>query len=151
MNPAQIHLALNHFPIAGGFIALLLLVWGLWSKKDDIKCVATIFVVFSALTALPVFFSGEGAEEIVEHKPLVTEEVIKPHEEAAEAATVLWQISAVLAIAWLVLQKKKAGPEKAVYFSVILFVAITSLMMAKSAHLGGMIRHDELREVTPKN
>ena len=146
MNQAQVHLALNHFPIAGAFLSLFFLIWGLLSKKDDIKLAATSLVIISAVVAIPLFFTGEGAEKVVEHKPLVTEEVIKPHEEAAEAAMVVLEISAALAIAWIVMKKKNIGPEKAVYTSLIALVAITSILMARTAHYGGQIRHDEIRD-----
>lgn len=145
MNPAQIHLALDHFPIAGGFLALFFLVWGLISKKDDIKLAASALIIISAVAAIPLFFSGEGAEEIVEHKPLVTKALIHEHEEAAEAAMGFLQLTAVLAVAWVVMKKKNIGPEKAVYASLIGLIAITSILMARAAHFGGQIRHEEIR------
>lgn len=149
MNQAQIHLALNHFPIAGAFFALAFLVWGLLSKKHEIKLVAVSLLIVSAVAALPVYFSGEGAEEVVEHKPLVTEDVIKPHEEAAEAALIVYEISALLAIAWIAMKKKNMSAEKGVYYSLIGLMAITSILIANTAHLGGQIRHDELRKGQP--
>lgn len=146
MNPAQIHLALDHFPIAGGFLALFFLIWGLISKKDDIKLAATSLIIISAVMAIPLFFSGEGAEEIVEHKPLVTKALIHEHEEAAEAAMVFLEITAALSVAWIVMKKKNIGPEKAVYLSLIGLIAVTSILMARAAHFGGQIRHDEIRK-----
>ena len=150
MNQAQIHLALNHFPIAGAFLAIIFLIWGLIGKKDDIKLMAAALILISSVAVLPVYFSGEGAEEIVEHKPFVTKELIHPHEEAAETALVVYALSALLTVAWIVMKKKNIGPEKAVYFSLIGMMAITSVLMAKTAHLGGQIRHDELRPVPPQ-
>jgi uncharacterized membrane protein len=146
MNQAQIHLALNHFPIAGAFFALLFVIWGLVRNKDDIKFAAVSLAIVAGLAALPVYFTGEGAEKIVEHKPLVTEEVIHPHEEAAEAALIVFEISVLLAIAWIVSKKKNTGHDKIIYFALLGFLTVTSLLMAKTAHLGGQIRHDEIRK-----
>jgi uncharacterized membrane protein len=145
MNQAQIHLALNHFPIGGSILALLFLVWGLLRKKDDIKFAAVSLVIICAVAALPVYFTGEGAEKIVEHKPLVTEEVIHPHEEAAEAALIVFEISALLAIGWIVSKKKNTGHDQIIYYALIGFLTVTSALMAKTAHYGGQIRHDEIR------
>jgi uncharacterized membrane protein len=146
MNQAQIHLALNHFPVVGSVLALVFLIWGLLRKKDDIKLAAVSLVLISAIFALPAYFTGEGAEKVVEHKPLVTEEVIHPHEEAAEAALIVLEISALLAIAWIITKQKNTGHDKLIYMSLIGFLAITSAMMANTAHLGGEIRHDEIRK-----
>lgn len=48
MNGAQIHLALNHFPIAGTFLALIILLWGFFSKKEQIKTVGIALIIISA-------------------------------------------------------------------------------------------------------
>ncbi len=148
MNQAQIHLALNHFPIGGSILALIFLVWGLLRKKDDIKFAAVALIIICGAAALPVYFTGEGAEDVVEHKPLVTEDVIKPHEEAAEAALIVFEISALMAIAWIVANKKKSKHDKSIYYALIALMTVTSGLMANTAHLGGQIRHDELRAAT---
>lgn len=145
MNQAQIHLALNHFPIAGAYLSLAFLVWGLFRKKDDIKFAAISLIIISGIAVLPMYFTGEGAEKVVEHKPLVTEEVIHPHEEAAEAAVIAYSIAALLAISWVVMKRKNAGPDTVVYKTLIGLMAITSVLIARTAHLGGQIRHDEIR------
>jgi hypothetical protein len=40
------------------------------------------------LPAAPVFFSGNGAEETVEHAPGVSDAIIERHEEAAKLAMI---------------------------------------------------------------
>jgi uncharacterized membrane protein len=145
MNQAQIHLALNHFPIAGAYLSFAFLVWGLLRKKDDIKFAAISLIIISGIAVLPMYFTGEGAEKVVEHKPLVTEEVIHPHEEAAEAAVVVYSVAALLAISWIIMKRKNKGPDAIVYKSLIGLMAITSVLIGRTAHLGGQIRHDEIR------
>jgi uncharacterized membrane protein len=145
MTGAQIHLALNHFPIAGTILALLVLVWGLITKKDQIKTVGIGLILVSSLTAFIVANSGDGAEEIVEHKPLVTKELIHEHEEAADRAMIAIQLTAVLGIAWLISNKLQKGYQSKIFAAMILTNVISAGMIADAAHKGGQIRHDEIR------
>ena len=151
MNGAQIHLAFNHFPIAGTFLALMVLVWGLIAKKDQIKMVGVALMIVTALTAIIVMQTGDGAEEIVEHKPLVTEHYIHEHEEAAEKALIAIQITAVLGIAWLVMLRMKKNQLDKVFGLMILTNLVSAGLIADAAHKGGQIRHDEIRKIIVNN
>lgn len=146
MNAAQIHLAMLHFPIAGVFLGLLFLLWGLlwkagWAKKAGL----TLFLI-SGLTVLPVFLSGEGAEEIVEGKPLVTDALIEDHEHAAERAFYITLLLAGLSVATLFAEGRKYRFAKAMSIFSLSLGVVSAALLAQAAHLGGMIRHDELRE-----
>jgi uncharacterized membrane protein len=151
MNEAQIHLALNHFPIAGSILAFFVLVWGFFAKKEQIKIVGIALLIVSALSAFIVMESGEGAEEIVEDKPLVTKSLIHEHEEAAEAGMVAIQITAVLGIAWLVMNRMKKNHLEKIFALILLSNLISSGLIANAAHKGGLIRHDELRKASGPN
>lgn len=148
MNEAQIHLALNHFPIAGSILAFFVLLWGFFVKKEQIKIVGIALLIVSALSAFIVMESGEGAEEIVEDKPLVTKSLIHEHEEAAEAGMVAIQITAVLGIAWLVMNRMKKNHLEKIFALILLSNLISSGLIANAAHKGGLIRHDELRKAS---
>jgi uncharacterized membrane protein len=146
MNAAQIHLALNHFPVAGTMLAFAVLAWGFFAKKDQIKIVGVALALVSAVTTIIVLQSGEGAEEIVEHKPLVTESLIHEHEEAAEASMVAIQLTAVLGIAWLVMFRLKKDHQEKVFALMLITSIVSSGLIADAAHKGGQIRHDEIRK-----
>jgi uncharacterized membrane protein len=146
MNAAQLHLALNHFPIAGTFLAFGVLIWGFLTKKELIKTVGIVLMIVSALTAFGVSASGDGAEETVEHKPLVTKALIHEHEEAADAAMILIQLTAVLGIAWLVMNKLNKNHQDKVYICMLITNIVAAGLIANAAHKGGMIRHDEIRD-----
>ncbi len=146
MNAAQIHLALNHFPVAATMLALGILLWGFFAKKDQIKMVGIALTIVSALSTVIVFQTGEGAEEIVEHKPLVTEHFIHEHEEAAEAAMMAIELTAVLGIAWLVMFRLKKDHQEKIFALMIITSIVSSGLIANAAHKGGQIRHDEIRD-----
>ena len=84
MNQTHIHLLLNHFPIVGTLIGSFLMLWGIIKKNDHTKSIAAFLLATMALVAIPVFLTGEPAEESVEKISEVSENMISLHEEAAE-------------------------------------------------------------------
>ncbi|MEO0332049.1 MAG: hypothetical protein AAF223_10235, partial [Bacteroidota bacterium] len=66
MNDAQIHLALNHFPIIGTLFGTVLLGIGVFGKNKSLLNTGLIILILMTLITIPVYLSGEGAEEIVE-------------------------------------------------------------------------------------
>jgi uncharacterized membrane protein len=146
MTAAQVHLALNHFPVAGIIFALIISLWGFFTKKDQIKIVGITLILLSSLAGIVVSQSGEGAEEIVENKPLVTKHLIHEHEEAAEAALIAIELTAVLGIAWLVMYRLKKNHLEKVFIAMLIVNLVSAVILADAAHKGGQIRHDEIRK-----
>ncbi|MEM9674695.1 MAG: hypothetical protein AAF992_19025, partial [Bacteroidota bacterium] len=66
MNDAQIHLALNHFPILGTLFGTVILGFGVFRKNKSLLDTGLIILFLMTLITIPVYISGEGAEEIVE-------------------------------------------------------------------------------------
>ena len=144
-NGAQMHLALNHMPVVGVMMGLLVLLSGYGLKQLLVKRTGLALILFAALTALPAYFSGEPAEEIVEHKPGVAKHDIHEHEESAEVALVFSLIGGAIAGGALIAGLKKRGIESKATAAAGLVSLVTAALMVNTAHLGGMIRHDELR------
>ena len=83
MNPVDIHLALNHVPVIGVPIALVLLGWGLWRRSPDLTRAGLALLVATALVAVPVYLTGEPAEEVVEGIAGISHRAVHDHEDAA--------------------------------------------------------------------
>lgn len=146
INPAQIHLATNHLPVVGFLTGFLILGTGCVRQHLAVKRTGLMVLVFAALSALPAYFSGEPAEELVEDRPGVSEKLIHDHEEAAEVAVVFSALTGGLALASLVLGRmKKESLEKKASIATLGLALITTGILAMVAHRGGLIRHDELR------
>ncbi len=144
MNAAQIHLALNHAPLFLSVIGGGILILGMIQKNETIKTLSLFLLLAAALFTIPVFLTGEGTEELVEHLPGVTENMIEKHEDMAKIALIVIAISGVAALAGIFL-RKKASMAKAV-FALCLVLSLASFgTMAQTAHLGGLIRHSELQ------
>lgn len=145
MNAAQVHLALNHLPIGLVIVGVPLLLTAILRKSKELKGAASILLMLSALTAIPVFLSGEPAEEIVEHRAGVSERVIHEHEEAAELSLIFIEILGALVLgAWLFERFKRPMPSP-IWFGILALGIVNLGLFVRTAHLGGLIRHDELR------
>lgn len=144
MNEAQLHLLTNHLPVMGSLFTVLLLLWGLIRRSDEVKKVAMGAMVLVAITAVPAYLSGEPAEEVVEELPGVSEAYIEQHEAMGKFALISAIGMGVIALGALVFSRGKSlgAPLASIMLVANLFVAG---VMAYTAHLGGQIRHTEIR------
>lgn len=144
MNPANIHIALTHFPIAGVVFSCIFLIIALIQNKQELKKIALWFTLLCSLTVLPVYFSGESAEEMLEHKNGYSEQLIEAHEEFATIPFVF--IIALGLFSFIALKMKK--DDNKLFAVVIILSIISSTTILYTAKLGGRIKHDEIRKIT---
>lgn len=140
MNLTHLHLVLNHFPIVGTLIACLLLFVGLLRKQTMLQQTGALLLVIMAIIAIPVFLTGEPAEESVEHLAGISRRVIHEHEEAAEFAIWLMGLTGILSFLAYIFQQR-VGMKG--YWLVWVFSLLTFVSMARVGLLGGEIRHPE--------
>lgn len=146
MNAAQLHMLVNHFPVIGMILALpVLLLARTKLGGRGAAIAAVIIIVIASLGSIAAVVSGEGAEEVVEGIGIHTD-LIHEHEERAEAANVASIITGVVALLFLLmsLRKEKNAPVWA-WSTLMVFVLVTSILVGWAAHIGGQIRHTELR------
>jgi uncharacterized membrane protein len=147
MNASQIHLALNHAPLFFSITGGLILLYGYFKKNDSIKIMSLYFLIAAALFTIPVYLTGEGTEEMVEKLPGVSENMIEEHEEMAKIGLIVIIITGVVALASL-FTRQKAGMFKTGLALCVLLSFASFGVMAQTAHLGGQIRHSEIRSGT---
>lgn len=144
MNQTHIHLLLNHFPIIGTLIGSCLLLWGIIRKNDQVKSISALLLACMAVVAIPVFLTGEPAEESVEHLSGVSEQAIKLHEEAAEIAFWLMSIAGIISLAAFFAAIKKLKQANILFVFAFIVSAVCFASMARTGYLGGQIRHTEI-------
>ncbi len=145
MNDAHFHLVVTHLPIVGVLIGFLVLLTGYFTKNSQVKTTALGIFIFSALAAIAAFFTGEGAEEIVEKLPGVSETLIHAHEEQAEIFYTMMLILGGLSLVTMLIHYKKYAFAK-YGFIVVLLLSISSIVMSKFVGTsGGEIVHAEIR------
>lgn len=142
MSTVHLHLLINHAPFFGITFALLLLVISLAKNLENFRKLGLIIMILSSLLIVPTYFSGEKSEEDVEHLPGVSERIIEEHEDAGKMALGLSGLLGVLALATLFLKDKN---QKIALYSLLLVGLMTEASIAKTANLGGQIRHTEIR------
>ena len=145
MNATHLHLILNHLPVLGTAFGLGLLLFGLWRRSSELKKTALGVFVIVALAAVPVYLTGEPAEDGVESLPGVSKPVIEQHEKAAGVALTGVVVLGVAALGGLICFRR--GRLLPAWFSVSLLATsmIVSGLMAWTANLGGQVRHTEIR------
>lgn len=144
MDPAHLHLLINHLPVLGTVFGILLLLYGMLAEKHEVTQASLGLFVLVGLGAVVAYLSGEGAEDVVEGLPGVAESIIETHEEAALIALVAAIVLGVAALLVLVFLRKQT-PRWAVVTTLVLALG-TAGVMAWTANLGGQVRHTELRD-----
>ena len=139
MTPAYIHLTLNHFPVIGVLTGILVMVYGTFIKSDEIKRVALLLFVLFALIAIPVYLTGEPAEEQTEHLAGVSHDFIEKHEDSALFSLVAILLLGAVSLATLILRNQK------LYILCLILALIAGGLISWTARLGGQVRHSEIR------
>jgi uncharacterized membrane protein len=145
MNDAHVHMVVNHFPIIGTIFGLGILITGIVMKNNVVKNVAYVLFCISAIFGFASMFTGEGAEEIAENLPSVTDQIIHEHEEMAEKLALVLYVLAGISLLGLYLNFKKHAKANLVsYFAFV--VAVVAVFLGKqTGTTGGEVRHTEIR------
>ncbi len=145
MDATHLHLLLNHFPIIGTVLGAGVMAYGYLTSSDQVKKSALWTWFLMALVAIPVFLTGEPAEESIEGIAGVSEGLIEEHEEAATVAIWLMEALGLLSLVTLVLGKTKESLSKPLVLVSTLLGLVVFGAMARTGYLGGQIRHSEIR------
>lgn len=145
MNAVHLHLLLNHLPVIGIPLIGVVLAWGIVTKQGAVQKSALGFLVLLAIATIPVYLTGEPAEEAVEGLAGVSEAALERHEEFA-----LWGFAAAEAVGLLALVALIAARRRSVVpprlAAGALGVTILAVgLLAWTGYLGGQIRHEEIR------
>ena len=145
MNPVQLHLATTHVPVILSIAGFGLLVVAVIRKETLLIKTAYWMLIISAVAALPVYFTGEGTAETLEKLPGISKDSIELHEETAESTVIVTGFVGVLSIMGLFFDKRiRLG--RALRLATLLFAFLSSAVLVNVAHLGGQIRHSEIRK-----
>jgi hypothetical protein len=145
MNELHLHLLFNHFPIMGSFFGLVVLVTGMAMGNSSVKRTGFSLLILTSLFTLPAFFTGEGAEEIVERLPGMTKNIIHEHEEMAELSLWLAEIMGIIAAIALFMDIKIHPFSKFFTIAALSANIICLGSMVKTGNSGGEIRRPEIR------
>lgn len=147
MSAAHFHLILNHLPILGVPFGIALLASGVLRKTEELKRAALVTFALAALFTIPVFYTGEPAEETIEHLPGVSESLIHDHEELAEISMGLMVLLGISSLGTLIVFRRREIPGSA-QAAVLIVALVGAGSLALTGAAGGEIRHSEIRQVS---
>lgn len=145
MSIAHLHLALNHFPVIGSVIVLLLLMLAAYRRSDEVGRAGLLLAALVGAISVAVYLTGEPAEELIEHLPGFSETLTERHEDVALVATIVVGAMGVLALAVLAAHRRGRSLSRRTIAASAGFALVACGLMGYTAFLGGQIRHTEVR------
>ncbi len=147
MSQTHLHLMLNHIPIFSTFFGGLMLLWGLLKRDKSFVTFSLFILIAGAISSFLSLETGEAAEDTVKKLQgiILVKGTIHNHEEAAELALVASIIFALIAPAVFYFWDRFKNLKPWLYFSIVIYIfALTT--HARTAYLGGLIRHTEIND-----
>jgi uncharacterized membrane protein len=144
MNIVHFHLLLNHVPVVGVALGAVLLTYAVIRRSSEVAKLALALSAALAVVTVAVFFTGEPAEEAIEHMPAFSNAIVEQHEELALLSTLAFVGLGALGVTALVYFRRRLLPRWVTATGLALSLTVSG-MMAVTANLGGQIRHSEIR------
>jgi hypothetical protein len=106
-----------------------------------------LLTVFGSLSVVPVYLTGEHAEETVENLPGVSEAFIEEHEEAGQFTLWIVLTFGAVSIIGLIISRN----QQAKWFNLVMLLCgvLAFASATRTAYIGGKIRHSEIRGGAP--
>ena len=147
MNGAQLHLLMVHLPVVGMLAALALMTVAVMRRSEAMVRTAIAFAVIGTVFAAPAYFSGPSAMEVARSFAPIDEHLVEQHAIAAKAAFFASVLLAAIAVkVWWDSTDRETGTVTRI--GLLAGLLVIAWLMAWTAHLGGLIRHPEIREPT---
>ena len=145
MNWAHLHLALNHIPVLGTLFVGILLVTACLKRSEELMRLSLAWFVALTIISLPIKFTGDFAYQAVGDSPWLLPAGINAHEQAADQATTgIFLLGLVAATGLFQARGGRSIPAWTIPVTAVLALA-TFVLMARTANLGGQLRHEEIR------
>jgi hypothetical protein len=146
MDQAHLHLLTNHVSLFALAFGALILILGFVRKSDELKFGATVLFIIGAIMFFPAKETGGGAAGIVKKIPTVDKAAIKEHAAASKWVMPFSTALGVVSLAGLLMFLRTKTMPKWASVLMLLLSLFTFSILARTAYLGGFIRHTEIHE-----
>jgi len=145
MNYSHVHIILNHFPTIGTLLGVVLYVYALWKKNQDLQIVSFITFLVLAMIAIPTVITGAAADLAVSERPGVNLAMVELHRDGAITAFTVLMLTGTFS--WLALWQVRRfrTPSPWTVWTVLGLGVITLALLMQTGTLGGEISHPEIR------
>ncbi len=144
MNLAHLHLLINHLPVFGSLLGMIVLIHGMWTKNGQTKIAAYNLFILSAIGAAIAYFTGEPAEEVVENIAGIAESTIEQHEEFALFSFISFILLGLVSLFGMLITLNQSIFMRQVAIVILLLSLASFVLVARTGYLGGQIRHTEM-------
>ena len=143
MSLVHLHLLTNHIPVIGLPLVAFVLFAALWMRNSDVGKLGLLMLAGIAVLSIIPYATGDSAAHAVRNIEGVTRAAVREHDDAAGWAFDASCVIGVMGLWFLWTYRRRELPRKLIGISLaaVLFV---SAIMARTAYLGGMIRHTEI-------
>jgi uncharacterized membrane protein len=144
-NVAHLHIAINHIPVVLVPAALVLLAVGVWRRSESVFRTGIVVAWVGVASGLATYLTGDAAADLVMAVEKAQEKTLDPivGEHDASAGWALG--SGVLVAAAGVWAWRRKGLGREVTVPLLVLTALSTAILARTALLGGRIRHPEAR------
>jgi hypothetical protein len=149
-QPEYFHTTINHFPLVGLLVAMVMVAAALVVRSRPAIFIGLVLLAVTALSVWPVFRSGEqGYDRVLSMSDDAGQAFLKHHEELAERWVLLYYAAA--AVAALTCGVSWKWPKLLVTGSILSLILATASLVAGFyiARAGGEVRHREFRSGPP--
>lgn len=126
----------------------MLLIIAMARRSNELMTVAMVFAILLSLVTIPVYLTGEPAEKVVENLPGTSKELIDQHEEQAEIAFILVEVTGAIALITLIIRRYSSGLGQKLTLLTLVVLIVSGGFLVWTANLGGKIRHPEISSST---
>ncbi len=138
MDAYKLHLLLNHYPMFGIIIGILLLLLGLWRKSDKVKRISLWIFLVSAVLTFPVYVSGEiNGSRMTDG---IFGDLIKQHKNSALIAFGLIEVMGIAALIGLILLYRRPQQAKWMVLMVLVLSLASSVIITRTTLMGRNIK-----------
>lgn len=145
MNWVHLHLALNHIPVLGTLFVIMMLATALIKRSEELKRISLAWFVALTIISIPIKFTGDFAHEAVAESDWLSASGVAAHEQSADQATTGMFLLGLVS-AFGLFQGRGQRPISGWVVGTTMFLTlVTFALMARTANLGGQLRHEEIR------
>ena len=149
-QPEYLHVLLNHLPLTGLVVALILLVTAIIANSRGGMYLALGAVVILSLSVWPVAYFGEaGYDRVLSMADDAGGLYLKHHHELAERWIFIYYVTAAVAVGAMIVGSRKKKWLRLLAIIAASFTAASLYFGAIIADVGGKIRHREFRHGPP--
>jgi len=144
-NVAHLHIAINHIPVVLVPTGFVLLIVAVRRRSETLLRTGIVIAWVGAAFGVAAYFTGDEAADLVMAVEKAQEKTLDPIVSEHDASAGWALGSAVLLVAAGAWAWRRKGLGREVTGPLLVLAALSTAILARTALLGGRIRHPEAR------